>query len=536
MVAFLSFVLITAGVAVATAWGVRRDDRDEASVFFLAGRSLPWFVVSGTLLLTNISTEQLVGLNGAAYLHGMPVIAWEIFGGLGLVAFARWFLPRYRQAGITTIPQFVEERYDPATRRILAGLQVLSLVLNAMPFVLYSGAVSIVVMFDLPRVFGLGFGPTLWLTTIAAGALGTLYALRGGLKAVAIFETLNGVGFIGGSLLVAWLVLRLLGQGSAGHGLREVAMFGPALDPFGAADSEIPWPALFTGMVIINLSSWCTNHNNIQRVLGARSLAEGQKGAYFTALLKLLGPLYLVLPGLVAARLSGPQRLPADGVYPWIAGAVLPRPLTGLFGAVVFGSVIGAFSSALHSAVTIFAVDIYRGALAPAADERAVVRMGRRFGLAVAACAIALAPLAGRSAVGFFGLMKRINAAFSIPILAVVAMAVLAVPVTGAAARRGIACGFLFYATLSGALDNRIFGVRFHWLHSVALSFLLTAGTILVLSRGAPRRPLYPKMHDAGAAPAAAELPWAGGKAAALGILLAAVAIYGGLSWLAGGA
>ena len=198
MISFVSFVSFTALVGLLSWWFTRREDHGDANNYFLAGKSLPWYVVAGSLMLTNLSTEQLIGLNGSAYLSGTVVMAFEVVAAVGLVVMALYFLPRYWHNGIATVPQFLERRFDAQTRQILSGMFLVFLVLNFLPFVLYSGALGMNGLFNVKAILGVSEAASIWIMVWLIGTVGAIYAIWGGLKAVAVSDTINGVGLLVG--------------------------------------------------------------------------------------------------------------------------------------------------------------------------------------------------------------------------------------------------------------------------------------------------------------------------------------------------
>ena len=313
----ISFLAFTALVAFVSWRATRSDDHETSTGYFLAGRSLSWIVIAGSLLLTNLSTEQLVGLNGGGLQHGMQVMAWEVWSSIAIVLMALVFLPRYLRGGVATVSEFLARRYDRSVGTLVSVLLLLSLLTNLLPFVLYSGALFMLEVFDVAKLFGGNETTALWATVIALGVIGSVYAIFGGLKAVAVSDTLNGIGLLIGGLMIPILgtiaVGDRLGDGGFMSGLTYMTEHQPErLSPIGAEDENIPFSTLFTGMLFITTYYWCTNQAIVQRTFGSRSLAEGQKGVLFAAVMKLLGPLYLVLPGIIAFHLFCVHRDGAD--------------------------------------------------------------------------------------------------------------------------------------------------------------------------------------------------------------------------------
>ncbi|MEG2075403.1 MAG: solute:sodium symporter family transporter, partial [Victivallaceae bacterium] len=403
MQALLSFLFFTALVGFFTWLIVRKDNCDSNDGFFLAGRSLSFPFIAGSLLLTNLSTEQLVGLNGQAFSNGLSVMAWEVVAVIGLILMALFFLPRFLKSGITTVPQYLEMRFGATTGTIANFIFLLAYMLILLPMVLYTGAQGLLNMLDIHALLGLpdmvlGVDST-YLTfvgiIVVIGIIGAVYALFGGLRTVVVSDTLNGIGLLSGGLMIVFFGLAFIGKmndGGVVEGLNTI--YGEIPEQFnsiGAMNQDVPFPALFSGILIINIFYWCTNQQIIQRTLGAKSLAEGQKGVLLTGLLKLLGPLYLVLPGIIGYYLYknnvievgyklDNKTLNSDVVYGLLVRQVLPAGLTGFFAAVMMGAILSSFNSALNSTCTIFSLGIYKKYINPEATEHKVVRASQYFG------------------------------------------------------------------------------------------------------------------------------------------------------------
>ena len=219
---FFIFIAFTALVGIIAYLATRNTDESSSDGYFLGGRSLTGVVIAGSLLLTNLSTEQLVGLNGAAYKEGILVMAWETLAALTMVVTAIVLLPRYLKGGITTIPQFLEKRYDTMTKTITSGLFLSGYMVVLLPIVLYSGSLALNGMFDVPTVLGVSDETALTITVWSIGIVGSLYAIFGGLKAVAVSDTVNAVGLLIGGTLVPIFGLMYIGDGSVMHGIEAL--------------------------------------------------------------------------------------------------------------------------------------------------------------------------------------------------------------------------------------------------------------------------------------------------------------------------
>ena len=427
----LSFLFFTVMVAVISAWKTRDDKLDTAEGYFLAGRGLPGIVIAGSLLLTNLSAEQLVGTNGQGWASNMSPIGWEVGALFTLFALALWFLPTYLKMGTTTIPQLMEARFGRGTKLMFSFVIVVMYSILNLPVILYSGAVVFENIFDISGIFGIGKFQAVAILCVVIGIIGGCYAIFGGLKAVAVSDTINGVGLIIGGLMIPFLALALLGHETTGGGLVEGVKYLVQTEPeklnawasWDAAEPALPWPLIFTGMFFNNLYWWCTNQSFVQRALAAKSLKEGQKGAIYCGFLKTIGFFYLVLPGVIAYHLPSIQdKLAAAGssaidfAYPALVSAVVPKPVIGFFAAVLFGAILSSFNSVLNSASTMFTLDLYRTAINPKASDMQCVKVGKIYGTCAGAIAICVAPFV-MFAQGITTFLNSMSQFVSLPIL-----------------------------------------------------------------------------------------------------------------------
>ena len=527
-VTLVSFLFFTALVAALTWWLTRGDDHASTAGYFLAGRSLSFPLIAGSLLLTNLSTEQMVGLNGAAFTDGLCVMVWEVVCVVALVFMAWFFLPRFLKSGVATVPEYLEVRYDRATATITNVIFLLAYVGILLPIILYSGARGMLDILDVPALLPDSVADketaSLWILVLLVGVVGSVYALFGGLRTVAVSDTINGVGLLVGGLLITVFGLAALGgeDGGAGAGLDRLWTEQRArFNSVGDADTSVPFWTIASGIFLLNSFYWTTNQQIIQRTLGASSLAEGQKGVLLTGALKLLGPLYLVIPGMIAFSLFAGRDMEGDRAYGSLVNAVLPGPLTGFFAAVMVGAILSSFNSALNSSCTLFSLGVYKRLLRPDASEREVVRSGRLFGMAVAAAAMAVAPLLA-SQESIFGYLQKMNGMYFIPIFAVVLVGMLTGRVPPLAAKVALVAGFVsiaagyFVPSLATVVDAmhefQFLGVVFAWL--VVL--------MLVLGEVSPRETEFVQQD----VKAVDMTPWKGAKPAGLALIAIVLAIY----------
>ena len=346
----LSFLAFTGIVAIIAYLSTRNTNEESSDGYFLGGRSLTAGVIAGSLLLTNLSTEQIIGLNGAAFTEGILVMAWETLAAIAMVVTAVFLLPRYLKGGLTTIPQFLGNRYDKTTKTIASALFLSGYVVVLLPIVLYSGAVAFSAMFDLPGITGISRIGTIWAAVWAIGIIGSIYAIFGGLKAVAVSDTVNAVGLLIGGIMIPIFGLSYIGDGSVSNGFSELMSRNPErFNSIGDVTASVPFATIFTGMMLVQVFYWGTNQAIIQRALAAKNLEEGQKGLLLASFIKILGPLILVIPGMIAFHIFGDTLAKPDEAYPKLVAQVLPASLVGFFAAVLFGAILSSFNSALNS-------------------------------------------------------------------------------------------------------------------------------------------------------------------------------------------
>lgn len=502
----LSFIFFTALVGAICYWKTRNDHMETADDYFLGGRSLTAWLIAGSLILTNLSTEHLIGLNGDAFNHTIAVMAWETTAALAMVLTALYFLPKYLNIGLTTIPEYLEKRYDPATRTIATCLFLFSYVIAILPIVLLFGAAGIESLFNVSSTFNLTPTQTTWMIVWGVGTLGSLYAIFGGLKAVAISDTINGIGFLIAGLLVPVLALLMIGEGDLWLGLEQV--YTEENDKFDITGDEpgsfLPFGVLFTGMLVNQVFFWCTNQSIIQRALGAKNLAEGQKGVLIAAVFKLIGPLIIVLPGVIAFHLFKNELSPDNSLmaYPMLVKTVLPPVLIGFFAAVMVGAVLSTFNSVLNSSATLFSQGIYQGIFNKNATGKQMVFSGRLCSIVLALTAMLLAPLIDSEG-SLYNYLQKINATFFGPMLAVILLGFLTKKVSAKAAKTGMILGPILYYLLVFVFNDllqfklkAIFSLEddIHFLHFLAIVFVITIMLMLVISLLKPAEPQVIKL------------------------------------------
>ena len=510
--------------------------------YFLAGRGLTAVFIAGSMLLTNLSAEQLIGLNGSAYGFNLSSMGWEVTAAVATVCMAFVFLPRYLAGAFSTLPGFLNARCDGSVRALSAVLFMVGYGLITIPSVLYAGSIAVLQLFDAPGLLGLSYAQSLVVTIVGIGAIGAVYAVFGGLRAVAVSDTLNGIGLLIVGLAVPILGLIALGDGSLGAGLHTIANTETQkLNAIGGPTDPTPFATLFTGMVFANLFYWCTNQYVIQRTLAAKSLAEGQKGVLFSGFFKVLVPFLMMLPGVIAFHLyGGPDEsgglASIDLAYPRLIADVLPSYAMGFFLAVLLGAVFSSFNSLLNSAATLFCLDVYlpyRQRKGKAVlNDSALLRVARRVSVVIALFSFVVAPLLQFAPDGLWQVIRVFTGFYNIPIIAIVIVGLFSLRVPALGPKLVIGFHLLAYGLLQFVFKD---AVDVHFLHLYAILFVIEVGILLATGYFKPRAEAwrYSTTHLVPMQPWRFRIPCAAtllSCVVALYLLFSPIGLVGGLS------
>ena len=390
----------------------------SAEDYFLAGKSLPWWAIGASLIAANISAEQFIGMSGSGFALGLAIASYEWMAAITLLIVGKYFLPIFIEKGLYTIPEFIEKRFSTELKTILAIFWIALFVFVNLTTVLYLGGLA------LDTVMGTGDGSILINAIIGLALFAAAYSLWGGLAAVAWTDVVQVVVLIFGGLMMTYFALVNLGDGgSALEGLKYVYETVPERFSMILSKEEIITPngkdawfdlpglaVLIGGMWVANLYYWGFNQYIIQRTLAAKSLEEGQKGIAFAAFLKLLIPIFVVLPGIIVYVMnldaSGSLAVESldqgfigangsivnDNAAPWLIKEVIPIGLKGLILAALAAAIVSSLASMVNSTSTIFTMDIYKSIINKNADDKSLVKVGRIAGLVALIVAIIIAP------------------------------------------------------------------------------------------------------------------------------------------------
>ncbi len=417
---------LTALMAILTGWQVMRmggRSSDSNREYFLAGGNLTWPFIAGSITLTNLSTDQLVGMNG----NQMLLLAWwELSAIVGLLMLCWIFLPIYYRNNCTTTTELLERKYGSKhLRAVVSVLFLLGNVFIYLPIMLYTGSLFLKTM----------FGVEIPLIVIAAAMalLGGAYAIGGGLRAVAVYDTISGIGVLGMALLVMVLAMAAIDFDFSGIPADRLSMIGDE-------DSPIPWQTLLTGMIFIQMFYWSTNQTITQRAMAAPTLKEGQKGVLAAAVIRLLiVPAIVVVPGVAAYKLFGDA---GDATYGRIVAMVMPGWLSGAFAAFMAAAVLTSYTSVLNSSVTLYVCDLHEKFIAEKPD---VGRLNTIISVAFMVLSVLLVPLY-MGAASIINLVQQLNGLLSMPILSAFIVGLMFRNVDARAVMGAVVFGTLLYA------------------------------------------------------------------------------------------
>lgn len=456
------FFFVTALIGGLTYWKCRGQNRNsgdnQTKEYFLAGGGLTWMFVAGSITLTNLSTDQLVGMNG----NQMALLVWwELAAILGLIILAKVFIPVYYKYNCTTTTELLEKRYNNKhIRAVIGGLFFLGNALIYMPAVIYSGALFMQTMFKVDI-------PLMYIAT-AFALVGAIYAFFGGLRAVAVSDTYNGLLVLGMAILVVFLALNAIDYDFSGIPQERLTLIGDA-------DSPIPWPTLSTGMIFIQMYYWGTNQTITQRAMAAPNVKEAQKGIFAAAGIRfLIVPAIVVLPGIISYKLYGDI---GDAAYGRIVGDVMPAWLTGVFAAAMAAAVLSTYNSLLNSATALYVCDIHEAYFN---KEPSVVKLSGYVTLLLTSLTLVLVPIY-QQADSIINLLQQLNGLLSMPIFSIFVVGLLFKNVDARAGIAAVILGVVMYGMLT--FENSPLHTELHYIHLMPITLIVCVAFALIVNK-----------------------------------------------------
>jgi len=480
----------------------------SAEDYFLAGKSLPWWAIGASLIAANISAEQFIGMSGSGFALGLAIASYEWMAAITLLVVGKYFLPIFIEKGLYTIPEFIEKRFSSNLKTILAVFWIALFVFVNLTTVLFLGGKA------LDTILGSGDGSILFNSIVGLALFAAAYSLWGGLAAVAWTDVVQVILLIIGGLLMTYFALsNVTDSGDFIDGLVHVYNTAPERFSMILSKGEIITPngrdawwdlpglaVLIGGMWVANLYYWGFNQYIIQRTLAAKSLKEGQKGIAFAAFLKLIIPVIVVLPGIIAyvmnvdpatgslnmdllgseGFLGTSGNVANDNAAPWLIKNYIPVGLKGLILAALAAAIVSSLASMVNSTSTIFTMDIYKSLINKKADDVKMVQVGRLTGLIALIIATLIAPKLG-SLGQVFQFIQEYTGVVSPGILAVFLMGLFYKKATNNASIWGVISSIpiaMYFKVAPNGWSDSIFFVNLPFMHQMMLTCL---GTLLVI-------------------------------------------------------
>ncbi len=515
---------------LAIGWWAARRKKDASADYFLASRDVGWLAVAGSLFASNIGSEHLVGLAGTGAASGLAVGHFELLACLVLLLLGWLFAPFYLRSGVYTMPEFLERRYNPATRWYLTIVSVIGYVLTKISVTLFAGAIVV------RAVTGLDIWTVATVLIIVTG----LYTVAGGLRAVIYTELLQTVVLIVGSAALVVAGLTAVG-GWSGLEARVPGDFFSMWRP--ASDPAFPWTGIVFGAPILGVWYWCTDQYIVQRVLAARNLAEAQRGIIAAGFLKILPVFIFVLPGVIAAALYADVRAGgADLAYPTLVTRLLPGGLKGLVLAGMLAALMSSLASVFNSCSTLITWDVYRK-LRPQASEQRLVTVGRMTTGVLVVLGLLWIPFMKYVSPQIYIYLQSVQAYIAPPIAACFLLGLFLPRLNGTGAMASLCLGFVLGALRLGLELARTAGslapgtawdwiAAINFLHFAVLLFAVCTavlvGVSLLTAPPAPEQVAELTWRGAGVAPAE---PLAGARRTNA-LLSAALVAAVGVVWI----
>lgn len=454
------FLAISALIAFATYLHCRGKGKGEAASekdYFLANGGLTWYFVAGSITLTNLSTDQLIGMNG----NQMALLAWWEFAAVfGLLILTFVFLPVYYANNCTTTTELLQKKYgDKHIRALISVLFLFGNLFIFLPAILYGGSLFLLSMTGIDTSLS-----NLMFASVVLAGVGAAYAIFGGLRAVAVSDTYSGVLILGLALLVVYLALSAIDFDLSGIPAERLTLIGDN-------DSPIPWHTLLTGMIFIQTFYWSTNQTITQRAMAAPNIKEAQKGVLAAAGIRLLiVPAIVVIPGIVSYKLYGDI---GDPAYGRIVGDVLPVWLSGAFAAAIAAAVLTTFNSILNASAALYVCDVHE---AYVGKPKSVPFLSGVVSIAMSVLALVLVPFFS-SQESLINTVQELYGLLSMPILSAFIVCLVFRDVKAGAAMIGVVTGVAFYAYFS------MIWQPFHYIHGMAITLVLSIVTALVSNK-----------------------------------------------------
>ncbi|MBN2349491.1 MAG: sodium:solute symporter [Bacteroidales bacterium] len=484
------FFLVLIGIV----WWVILQKEETSTDYFLAGRNAGWIAIGASIFASNIGSEHLVGLAGAGAESGMAMAHWEMHGWLILIL--GWvFVPFYARTKIFTMPEFLEKRFNPASRSFLSIISLVSYVLTKVAVTVYAGGIVFKEVFGIDEFMGIDF---FWIGAVGLVVVTGIFTVVGGMKSVLYTSVLQTPVLLIGSIVILIIGLEKVGGwGSLMDICRaNTTSFGDSMTSLirSPKDTEFPWTGVLLGSAIIGFWYWCTDQYIVQRVLSGRDQKQARRGAIFGAYLKLLPVFIFLIPGMIAFALAQQGKLDlssSDAAFAALVSQILPAGLKGVVVGGLIAALMSSLASLFNSSAMLFTVDFYKK-YRPQSTEKHLVIVGRIATAAIVIFGILWIPVMKGIGKVLYAYLQDVQSLLAPGIASVFLLGVFWKRTTPAAGFTGLATGFVLGMTRLGLkvfenginAESLIYKVFLapNWLHYEIYLFFLCILVIVIVS------------------------------------------------------
>ena len=461
-----------------------RQKEEDTADYFLAGRNASWLVIGASIFASNIGSEHLVGLSGSGAQSGMALAHWELQSWIILLL--GWvFVPFYWSSKVYTMPEFLERRYNSASRTFLSVISLVSYVLTKVAVTVYAGGIAFKTILGIDSIWGIDF---FWISALGLVIITGIYTVLGGMKAIMWTSVLQTPVLIIGSVVILVVGLDQVGGWSEVERINDANLHLIR----SASDVDFPWPGIIFGSFIIGFWYWCTDQYIVQRVLSAKGIKEARRGTMFAGYLKLLPVFIFLFPGMIAVALKEKGIInyaSADQAFPTLVAELLPSGVKGIVIGGLVAALMSSLASLFNSSATLFTIDFYKK-FKPESSEKHLLQVGRLATIVIVILGILWIPVMSLIADVLYEYLQSVQSLIAPGIAAVFLLGLVSRRITPAAGYAGLVSGFvlgmirLVMLPFKDSLANTSFAwiVEMNWLYYCILLFVLVTVIMIVVS------------------------------------------------------
>ncbi|MGB0214046.1 MAG: sodium:solute symporter [Alteromonas oceani] len=461
-----------------------RQKEEDTADYFLAGRNASWLVIGASIFASNIGSEHLVGLSGSGAQSGMALAHWELQSWIILLL--GWvFVPFYWSSKVYTMPEFLERRYNSASRTFLSVISLVSYVLTKVAVTVYAGGIAFKTILGIDSIWGIDF---FWISALGLVIITGIYTVLGGMKAIMWTSVLQTPVLIIGSVVILVVGLDQVGGWSEVERINDANLHLIR----SASDVDFPWPGIIFGSFIIGFWYWCTDQYIVQRVLSAKGIKEARRGTMFAGYLKLLPVFIFLFPGMIAVALKEKDIInyaSADQAFPTLVAELLPSGVKGIVIGGLVAALMSSLASLFNSSATLFTIDFYKK-FKPESSEKHLLKVGRIATIVIVILGILWIPVMSLIADVLYEYLQSVQSLIAPGIAAVFLLGLVSRRITPAAGYAGLVSGFvlgmirLVMLPFKDSLANTSFAwiVEMNWLYYCILLFVLVTVIMIVVS------------------------------------------------------